>query len=116
MSIRERASLPQETSSIEDVDAFFVEGDALADLSNSVVDLIDEGKLDEAEIACNELMRLYPDQVDGLERFAMVYEARGEKEKAVEYYNKTAEFARCRKGFDPRFVDWALAKARHLSD
>ena len=46
----------------------------------------------------------------------MVYEARGEKEKAVEYYKKTAEFARRNEGFDPDFVDWALAKVRDLSD
>ena len=53
-----------------------VEVDDLDDLSNSVLDLIDGGKFDEAESVCNELKKRYPDQVDGIERMAMVYEAR----------------------------------------
>jgi len=69
------------------------------DLSNSVLDLIDAGKFDEAESVCNELKKRYPDQVDGIERMAMVYEARGENQKAAEYYLKTAEFMRSNPGF-----------------
>ena len=53
--------------------------DELDDLSNSVVYLIKDGKLDEAEVACQKLLKQYPDQVDGLDRLAMVYEARGEQ-------------------------------------
>jgi len=42
----------------------------------------------------------------------MVYEARGDKEKAIEYYKKTAEFARSKEGFDPEFVNWALCSCQ----
>ena len=49
----------------------------LENLSNSVLDLIQDGKLDEAENVCQKLLRQYPDQVDGLDRLAMVYEAQG---------------------------------------
>ena len=61
----------------------FFEIDDLDDLSNSVFDLIDAGKFDEAESVCIELKKRYPDQVDGIERMAMVYEARGETQKEL---------------------------------
>jgi hypothetical protein len=37
-------------------------------LSNSVVDLIEEGRLEEAENVCHQLLVHYPDQIDGTER------------------------------------------------
>jgi tetratricopeptide (TPR) repeat protein len=88
--------------------------DDLDDLSNSVLDLIDSGKFDKAESVCNELKKRYPDQVDGIERMAMVYEARGENQKAAEYYLKTAEFMHSNPGFDKEGIEWALDKAKHL--
>ena len=91
-----------------------VEADDLDDLSNSVIDLIDAEKFDEAESICMELRKRYPDQVDGIERMAMVYEARGENQKAAEYYLKTAEFMRSNPGFDKEGIQWALDKAKHL--
>jgi len=87
-TINKSTSLPQKKNSIKEIEEFYAECEALDNLSNRVVDLIHEGKFDVAENACNELLKLYPDQVDGLERFAMVYEARGNNEKAVEYYKR----------------------------
>ena len=92
----------------------FIEDD-LDLLSNSVIDLIDEGKLDQAEENCEELQSNYPDVVDGLERFAMVYEARGDKQKAAEYYKKAAEFMETRPGYDRELIEDALKKVDELS-
>lgn len=83
----------------------------LDDLSNSVVDLIKEGNLDKAEAVCHELLSRYPDQIDGTQRLAEVYEARGENQKAAEYYRKAAEFARNSPGFDPEMIEWYLSRA-----
>jgi tetratricopeptide (TPR) repeat protein len=91
-----------------------VEFDDLDDLSNSVLDLIDAKKFDEAESVCNELKKRYPEQVDGIERMAMVYEARGENQKASEYYLKSAEFMRSNPGFDKETIQWAIDKAKQL--
>lgn len=91
-----------------------VEVDDLDDLSNSVLDLIDDRKFNEAESVYNELKKRYPDQVDGIERMAMVYEARGENQKAAEYYLKTAEFMRSNPGFDKESINWVLDKAKRL--
>ena len=74
--------------------------DDLDMLSNSVLDLIDESRLDEAEKVSHELLSRYPDQIDGFDRLGMVWEARGDKKKAVEYYRKAAAFAQNNPGFD----------------
>ena len=85
--------------------------DELDDLSNSVVYLIRDGKLDEAEVACQKLLKQYPDQVDGLDRLAMVNEAKGENEKAAEYFRKAAHFMESHPGFDKEAIEWALREA-----
>ena len=58
-------------------------------LSNSVVALVDEGRLDEADAACEQLRTQYPETHDWLMRKAMVCEARGETRLAIEYCERT---------------------------
>ena len=58
-------------------------------LSNSVVDLVDEGRLDEVDAVCEQLRTRYPEVHDWLMRKAMVCEARGETGLAIEYYERT---------------------------
>ena len=86
----------------------------LDQLSNSVVDLIKQGRLDEAEAVSHKLLADYPDQVDGLNRLAMVYEARGEKGTAADYYRQAADFAKSNPGFDKQMVNWFLSEARRM--
>ncbi len=66
----------------------FVETD-LDRLSNSVGRLVREGRLDEADVACKQLRTRYPETHDWLMRKAMVCEARGEVERAIEYCERT---------------------------
>jgi len=86
----------------------------LDQLSNSVVDLIKQDRLDEAEAVSHKLLTDYPDQVDGLNRLAMVYEARGEKSRAADYYRKAADFAKSNPGFDKQMVNWFLSEALRI--
>ena len=86
----------------------------LDQLSNSVVDLIKQNRLDEAEAVSHKLLTDYPDQVDGLNLLAMVYEARGEKGKAADYFRKAADFAKSNPGFDRQMVNWFLSEARRM--
>ena len=86
----------------------------LDQLSNSVVDLIKQNRWDEAEAVSRKLLTDYPDQVDGLNRLAMVYEARGEKSKAADYYRKAADFAKSNPDFDEQMVNWFLSEARRM--
>ena len=59
--------------------------------SNRVVDLINEGRLEEAEEAAKHLLEKYPEMADGLERTAAVLEAKGEREQAAGYYRQAGE-------------------------
>ena len=49
-----------------------------------------------------------------LNRLAMVYEARGEKSKAADYYRKAADFAKSNPDFDEQMVKWFLSEARRM--
>ncbi|MFQ5976226.1 MAG: SEC-C metal-binding domain-containing protein [Candidatus Hydrothermarchaeales archaeon] len=88
--------------------------DDLDILSNTVPDLIKKGRLDEAEKVSRDLLSRYPDQIDGIDRLAEVYEARGNNKKAAEYYRKAAAFAQNNPGFDQEGIDWYLSKAKRL--
>jgi tetratricopeptide (TPR) repeat protein len=104
-----RARLLAEPVTLE---AFDDELDHLDALSNHVVDLVNAGQLDEAELACLELRRHFPEQIDWIERQALVYEARGLNKKAAEWYRKAAIFASTQDGFD----DEAISHFRQMAD
>jgi Tfp pilus assembly protein PilF len=44
----------------------------------------------------------------------MVYEARGEKSRAADYYRKAANFAKSNPDFDEQMVKWFLSEARRM--
>ena len=71
---------------------FFLEEDDLDEVSNSVLDLVDEKRFPEALAACERLLNEYPDVVDGLERSGMVHEAMGQLEKARDFYARALAF------------------------
>ncbi len=85
-------------------------------LSNRVPELIGLGKLDEADEMCRLLMNEYPHMVDGLQRWAEVHEARGNKAEAAEYYRKTYEFMVADGGFDDSTLKYNLGKSVRLVD
>ena len=76
------------------------EDDDLDELSNLVVDLIDQGRLDEAEMARDELTARYPDMVDCIERTAMIHQARGNLPAAIVWWKKTIDFMERNEGFE----------------
>jgi len=71
---------------------FVLVEDEIDKLSNSVVDLIDKGRLEEAEVACQELKAQYPETIDWIHRTAMVHEARGQTQQAITHYEQVLRF------------------------
>jgi tetratricopeptide (TPR) repeat protein len=90
----ERAAAARATALARETERFALGGedDGLDDASNRVIDLIDAGRLDEAEHAAQDLLKRYPEVHDGLERLAMVAAARSDRPRAAEYYRKAADF------------------------
>ena len=68
--------------------------DELATASNVAVDLVHAGRLDEAEEAAHDLLERFPGVHDGWDRLGMVYEARGDNQKAADCYRKVIDFIR----------------------
>jgi tetratricopeptide (TPR) repeat protein len=90
--------------------------DGLDDASNRVIDLIDAGRLEEAEPAAHALLARYPYVHDGFERLAMVYAARGDRPRAEEYYRKAADFVHARADqYDPEMEIYLLRKATEFA-
>jgi tetratricopeptide (TPR) repeat protein len=79
---------------LEQEEALLLREEELTEASNAAVDLIQAGKLEEAESAARELLVRFPDAHDGYDRLGMVHEARGDRQKAVECYRKVIEFIR----------------------
>jgi tetratricopeptide (TPR) repeat protein len=89
---------------IEDLRASMHEPQELEQASNAVVDLVNAGKLDEAERAARELLVRYPQVHDGHDRLGMVYQARGQYREAAECYRRVIEFARAHpEDYEPEF-------------
>lgn len=111
------AALAREADARSAADAAInAEDDGLDDASNGVIDLIDAGRLDEAERAAHDLLERYPEVHDGLERLAMVAAARGDRARAAEYYRKAADFVHARgEGYDPVMETYLRAKANEFS-
>jgi tetratricopeptide (TPR) repeat protein len=83
---------------------------------NRVVDLVHAGQLDEAEQAARELLERYPDVHDGFERLDMVYEARGDRRQAAEYYRQALAFMQANAdGYDAEAIDWMRARPSRSS-
>jgi tetratricopeptide (TPR) repeat protein len=98
---RDRAARADSMAAISPLDYGFAHTD-LDRLSNSVVDLIEEGRLDEAERACDQLRKDYPEVHDWLMRRAMLHEARGETELAIEYCQRVLDWMDANpEDFDP---------------
>ena len=74
-----------------DEDEYHEWSDRVDEESNAVVDLLEAGKIDEAEQAAHQLVANYPEVHDGYDRLGMVYEARKEPKKAADCYRKVVE-------------------------
>jgi len=90
----------------------FIEDDGLDDLSNSVLDLIEERRFAEALAACQRLLVDFPDVHDGLDRSGLVHAAMGNHALAAHFFRKAHDFAADpvrRADYDDELLDdWRL--------
>ena len=83
-------------------------------LSNSVVDYIDVKDFTKAEEACERLLKEYPDLAEGLERYAQLYEAKGEIAQAIEYHQKALKFIQNHSDYTVEAIDRTKQKISRL--
>jgi tetratricopeptide (TPR) repeat protein len=82
------------------------EDEELIKASNAALDLVEEGRFEEAEAAARDLIERYPETHDGWDRLGMMHEAKGEKKAAADCYRKALEIIRAHAElYDPDFVE-----------
>jgi tetratricopeptide (TPR) repeat protein len=103
-SAADRARSVQERQRQQATLEAYGEAQELDAASNAVVDLVQAGKLEQAEQAARALLERYPEVPDGYERLGLVHEARGERQQAAECYRKVIEMIRASPGeFAPEY-------------
>ena len=91
------------------------DADELTDASNAVLDLVQAGKLDEAEAAARHLLEHYPEVHDGWDRLGMVHEKRGENRQAADCYRNVVAFLGDNPDYsEPAFKDAFVARIAKL--
>jgi tetratricopeptide (TPR) repeat protein len=88
--------------------------DELDTLSNRIVDLIEEGRLEEARAACEELRERYPKEYDWMERLGQVEEARGNYASAAQHYREAFNFLEGKSDYDPEIQEWLRQQAQAM--
>jgi tetratricopeptide (TPR) repeat protein len=87
---------------------FGVDAHELDELSNSALDLLRQRRFDEALLACDRLLREYPQVHDGFERSALIHDALGNHATAAEFWHKTVDFVehpQRRDDYDQALID-----------
>ena len=95
----------------------------LDDISNGALDKIEAGRYEEAEKLCDELLRDYPDVIDGHDRLGMLRVAQGRFQEAADHYVKVLAIIKQHPGdYGSELIDMfhrqrdqALAKAKSTS-
>ena len=82
------------------------EMDLLERVSNSAVDAIHGKRYEEAEKFCEQLLRDYPQIIDGHDRLGMLREAQGRYQEAADHYARVLELIeKDPEGFDREVSD-----------
>lgn len=103
---------PSAPSALQDLlrvgEEIFEEGlDRLDELSNSAVDAIEGKKYEEAETICEQLLRDYPQMIDGHDRLGMLRAAQGRYQEAADHCAKVlGMIEEDPKGFDQDAVEY----------
>ncbi len=84
------------------------------DLSNRVIDLLKQDRLEDAEQAARYYFEEYPDDPLGLERLATVYDAWGKKDKAARAFRQAAAMHEIVQRMNPKSVAWLREQADRM--
>lgn len=109
------AALPKPTLQAAGNASFgsYAEIDRLDRLSNGSLDLMNEGRLDEAERMCQQLLAEFPDVFDGHMRLGQLHRRRGDNRKAAEHLRLAAAMARS-PDYDVELADGLDAEADEI--
>lgn len=105
-----RASSLLDPSWVDDERAFI-------ELTNGVVDLVNDNRFDEALAHCQRLLDEYPETIDGLDRSGIVHEAQRNHELAADFYRRCLAFIQRpdqRSAFEQSSIDFYRGKVDQM--
>lgn len=112
LPLHERASAAQQIPVPEEqFGNYFARRD---DLSNRVIDLLEQDRLEDAEQAARYYFEEYPDDPEGLERLATVYDAWGKKDKAARAFRQAAAMHEVVLQMNPKTTAWLRDQADRM--
>ena len=86
-----KCCLDKKTSARSGMDFCVVE-EPIDVLSNQVLDWINQRDFEKAGQGCEQLLKEFPECIDGFERYGLLYEKKGEVDQAIRYYKKCLTF------------------------
>jgi hypothetical protein len=74
--------------------------DRLNDRADHVLDELLAGRVDSAETLCHEFIRDFPGEAEGLDLLSMIYEERGQRERALDLLRQASTIAHAKSDYD----------------
>jgi hypothetical protein len=74
--------------------------DELNDRADHILDELLEGRVDDAEALCHEFIRDFPAEAEGFDLLSMVFDARGQRERALELLRQASSIACANPDYD----------------
>lgn len=67
--------------------------DELNERADHILDELLDGRVDDAEALCHDFIRDFPGEAEGIDLLSMIFEARGQRERALELLREASKIA-----------------------
>jgi hypothetical protein len=74
--------------------------DEINERADHILDELLDGRVDDAEALCQDFIRDFPGEAEGLDLLSMVAEERGQRERALELLRQASKIAHARPDYD----------------
>jgi hypothetical protein len=88
--------------------------DELNERADHVLDVLLDGRVDEAEALCHDFNRDFPGQAEGIDLLSMIFEQRGQRERALELLRQASDIAHANPDYDPETRSLMRERIREL--
>jgi hypothetical protein len=88
--------------------------DELNERADHVVEVLLAGRVDEAEALCHDFLRDFPGQAEGIDLLSMIFEQRGQRERALGLLRQASEIAHANSTYDAETRSLMRERIREL--
>jgi hypothetical protein len=88
--------------------------DELNERADRVVEVLLAGRADEAEALCHDFLRDFPGQAEGIDLLSMIFEQRGQRERALGLLRQASEIAHADPTYDAETRSLMRERIREL--